>query len=176
MNNRQLLVGGLLPALVSAAIIAGLASACSDEAEEDRSAGEIAVVSPTIPFVTPPAWDCVGTLPPGWMTPASSTGSGCVLLPTPGCPAVSISGQDVCLPDGASYGGLGPPLCTEAEPCEPASVYTVAYGSSMIRWQTLPQKDGGQTLELVEWEVLPEHEDEFADLRVAFEAAGQDVP
>lgn len=164
-----------------------VALACSDAlTEEDAATKDVAsstpsaaptVASPTIPFVTPPFWDCVGTPPPGWMTPASASGSGCVLLPTPDhCARLTVGGREVCLPHGTSYGGLGPPLCTPEEPCDFVSVYVVTYAGSLVRWQTRPKEDGTQAIELLEWSVLPEHEAAFADLRAAFEALGQGAP
>ena len=164
-----------------------VASACSDALIEEGAASRDvasgspsaapAAASPTLPFVTPPFWDCVGTPAPGWMTPDSASGSGCVLLPTPDpCAWLTVAGRDVCLPHGASYGGLGPPLCTEGAPCDFVSVHVVTYAGSLIRWQTRPEEGGAQAVELLEWSVLPEHEGAFADLRAAFKAAGQAVP
>lgn len=155
-----------------------VALACSDAPiEEGAASSDVAsgspsvapaAASPTLPFVTPPFTDCVGTPPPGWMTPASASGSGCVLLPTPDpCARVTVGGREVCLP----HEVMREVCCTGGGP----ETTTIHLGGSTIAWRTVREKDVLRD-DLLEWSVLPEHEAAFADLRAAFEAAGQAVP
>ncbi len=115
------------------------------------------------PFIaakpTPPYWDCTGTPPAGWMTPSTAEGTGCVLWPTPGkCAPLRINGRDACGPVDANY-----EFC-----CTGASIErnTISLGGSKVSWTSTP-KNGGREDVITEWNVLPEHEDEFADLKAA---------
>ncbi len=153
-----------------------VAMACSDALVEEQAASKgsgtpsapLAAASPTLPFATPPYWDCAGTPPPGWMTPDSASGSGCVLLPTPDpCAWLMVAGRDVCLPHGVAR----EVCCTGGGP----QVTTIRLGASSVTWQTY--RLGGEAVdEVLEWSVAPEDAAAFADLERALMPAGVPSP
>jgi len=119
-----------------------------------------ATIPPFVP--TPPtAIDCKAPPPSGWMYEAND-GNSCAVTRIPPCPSLRVNGVDVCMPDGTIE--RGPVLCA-GPACGPSDL-EIEYGGSIIRL-TVTSIGADEIYELREWKVLPEHEDEFADLKAA---------
>ena len=117
-----------------------------------------ATIPPFVP--TPPtAIDCKAPPPSGWIYTANDGGSCSVTNATPNpCAPLRINGRDVCGPVDAN----GEFCCTGAS----IERNTIRLGGSKVSWTSTP-KNGGREDVITEWNVLPEHEDEFADLKAA---------